>query len=1008
MTERMKRTARSTKARRLVLLGVLGGFVAVALVAAGALAAAGPPAPSLTGQPANPSNVTSANFAFTDSQAGVTLNCKLDSGAFQACTSPKAYTGLAAGSHTFQVQALAGGKASGTTSFTWTVDLTPPAVTISFPANSGSYSTATWNAGCATNVGVCGSATDANGVASGSASILQQSSGRYWNGSSFASATEVFHPATPTGGSGTSFSGYVPLPAPPSGTYVVHARATDKAGNTTPAGSQAAATFTIDSTPPPQPTITTSTASPTNQATASFSFSDAEAGVSFLCKLDGAAFASCTSPKSYSGLAGGAHSFQVEAKDAAGNVSAPASFAWTVDLTPPPAPSLTSTPSSPSNQSSASFSFSDSESGVSFLCKLDSGAYAPCTSPQPYPGLGAGSHTFKVEAKDAAGNLSTESAFTWTVDLTPPPPPSISAHPANPTAQTAANFSFGDGESGVAFGCQLDVGVPAPCTSPKAYATLGDGSHTFTVYAKDAAGNQSPGTGFTWTVDTTPPTPPTITAYPASPTNATGASFSFTGEAGATFLCSLDGSSFSSCASPKSYSGIAAGSHTFRVEARDALGNTGSPASYAWTVDLTAPTVSSLDRADASPTNAGPLHWTVTVSEPVTGIGAGNFGLVTSGLGGSAPTISSATPVGAAPTATWTVTVSTTGTTGTNTGSIQLNLTAKSPIADAAGNALAGTPPFAGQAYTFDTTPPAAPAITNSPPQLPGWTTTTSASFSFTGDSGVTFLCSTNSTSQASFTACSSPKSYSGVAQGPNTFYVEARDAAGNLSAQASRQWRVDTIAPPTPAFTQTPPNPNSTATSNFDWTPHLPAADVDHYECSKENGSFAPCGPPPYAYAVGTTNNGQHQFAVRAVDAAGNVSGSLSYSWKVAAGSIQDFTIDGNATGLLYPGGVARPIAITLHNPNNLPIYVSALTVSATVDTPRGCSHGDLVITQANLATATQSPNAIVIPANGTVTLPAQDVAAPTIRLLDNGHDQTPSCAGQTFSLGYSGSAHS
>ena len=278
----------------------------------------------------------------------------------------------------------------------------------------------------------------------------------------------------------------------------------------------------------------------------------------------------------------------------------------------------------------------------------------------------------------------------------------------------------------------------------------------------------------------------------------------------------------------------------------------------------------------------------------------------TSGLGGSAPTIASAVAVGGAPSATWTVTVSTAGTTGSNSGSGPAQphrSRARSPTRPA--NPLGGTPPIAGQAYTFDTTPPATPTITAGPPQLPNWTTTTNASFSFTGDAGVTFLCSLNSTNQADFTACTSAKSYSGVAQGLNTFRVEARDAAGNLSPIASRQWQVDTINPPTPVFTLTPPDPNSTATSNFDWTPHLPAADIDHYECSKENGSFAPCGPPPYSYAVATTNNGQHQFAVRAVDAAGNVGRSISYSWKVAAGSIQDFTIDGNAVGLIYPGGV-------------------------------------------------------------------------------------------------------
>ena len=64
----------------------------------------------------------------------------------------------------------------------------------------------------------------------------------------------------------------------------------------------------------------------------------------------------------------------------------------------------------------------------------------------------------------------------------------------------------------------------------------------------------------------------------------------------------------------------------------------------------------------------------------------------------------------------------------------------------------------------------------------------------------------------------------------------------------------------------------------------------------------------PPLNYNVGTTNNGVHQFAVEAVDAAGNVSGGIFYSWKVAAGSLQEFTINGNGSTPLYPGAPALP----------------------------------------------------------------------------------------------------
>jgi hypothetical protein len=199
------------------------------------------------------------------------------------------------------------------------------------------------------------------------------------------------------------------------------------------------------------------------------------------------------------------------------------------------------------------------------------------------------------------------------------------------------------------------------------------------------------------------------------------------------------------------------------------------------------------------------------------------------------------------------------------------------------------------------------------------------------------------------------------------------------------------------------PPDPSTSATSHFEWTIATPG-DVDHYECSKENGSFQPCSTP-HTYAVQTTNNGMHQFAVRAVDAVGNVSGVASYSWKVDKGSLQDFTISGNlaAADLLYPGGVARTIPVTFGNPNSVTIHVTSLTVALNASSlPAGCQASWFQITQSNVSSA----NMVTLPAGGSQTLPVGSVSAPTIRLLDAGNQDA--CAGATFQLTYSGSAHS
>src|SRR3990172_8752937 len=115
------------------------------------------PDTTITSQPTNPSNSTSASFSFTSTETGSTFLCQMDSGGYSACTSPKSYTGLTAGSHTFYVKATdsAGNIDSTPASYTWTIDTTAPDTTISI--NSGAAST---NSTTATLTLSC---TDTNG-----------------------------------------------------------------------------------------------------------------------------------------------------------------------------------------------------------------------------------------------------------------------------------------------------------------------------------------------------------------------------------------------------------------------------------------------------------------------------------------------------------------------------------------------------------------------------------------------------------------------------------------------------------------------------------------------------------------------------------------------------------------------------------------------------------------------------------------------------------------------------
>src|SRR4029453_6694943 len=177
-------------------------------------------------------------------------------------------------------------------------------------------------------------------------------------------------------------------------------------------------------------------------------FTSTEAGSTFACSLDGAAFAACPSPKSYTGLTAGSHTFQARGTDPAGNTDpTPASFTWTIDLAAPDT-TITASPPNPSNSTAPSFSFTSTEAGSTFACSLDGAAFAACPSPKSYTGLTAGSHTFQARATDPAGNTDpTPASFTWTIDLAVPDT-SITASPANPTNATSATFSFTSTESG--------------------------------------------------------------------------------------------------------------------------------------------------------------------------------------------------------------------------------------------------------------------------------------------------------------------------------------------------------------------------------------------------------------------------------------------------------------------------------------------------------------------------------------------------------------------------------
>jgi hypothetical protein len=199
---------------------------------------------------------------------------------------------------------------------------------------------------------------------------------------------------------------------------------------------------------------------------------------------------------------------------------------------------------------------------------------------------------------------SVMAAFTLIADTTAPQT-SITAGPTGSTSDSTPTFTFTSSEPGSTFTCQIDSSAAVACGSPYTTGVLADGPHTFSVYARDMAGNPdtTPATR-AFTVAAAPPAdqaPPvtTITDGPSGITLDATPTFAFSSdEANSSFVCQIDQSLPAPCTSPHTTEQLAAGFHVFSVYAIDAAGNRDpTPATREFTVaggDRVAPTISVL------------------------------------------------------------------------------------------------------------------------------------------------------------------------------------------------------------------------------------------------------------------------------------------------------------------------------------------------------------------------------------------------------------------------------
>ncbi|NOJ85603.1 Ig-like domain-containing protein [Myxococcus xanthus] len=345
----------------------------------------------------------------------------------------------------------------------------------------------------------------------------------------------------------------------------------------------------------------------TRQTTAAFEFTSNLSNVDYACQLDSApreenCATSADPTKTYPNLSEGAHTLRVWAREGSREDPTPEIFDWTIDLTGPVAPVV----SSPSmngayvNIRRPTFAGRAPESGT-IIIRINGDIVGTLegvvstvgwTFTRPVD-MADGTYELAVSLTDEVGNAGAQTLRTFTLDATKPET-RLTVMPPTLTNQSRAVFQFESNEEGSTFECSLNGGMFAACTGANSHeVTVGDATHTFVVRAKDRAGNIADVQGMhIWRVDSLAPVT-TIIEMPNADTNVPQAVFRFeSDEAPVTFECSIDGAMFDNCPSVYSWDGVPEGEHRIEVRARDEAGNVdATPAVHLWRLDMTPPGV---------------------------------------------------------------------------------------------------------------------------------------------------------------------------------------------------------------------------------------------------------------------------------------------------------------------------------------------------------------------------------------------------------------------------------
>ncbi len=211
------------------------------------------------------------------------------------------------------------------------------------------------------------------------------------------------------------------------------------------------------------------------------------------------------------------------------------------------------------------------EQGSTFECKVDSGSFAACSSPNQTRCSSEGAHTFQVRAIDPSGNVDGSPAQR-AITIEAPIQTAITSGPSGPINETTATFEFDAADPNTAFSCSVDdVIVEDPCASP---FTTGRARRRAALVQRHGKRRRQHLGGLERLRRRHVAPDTSLVSGPGAVTNQIRPSFELAAEEGSSFECRIGSDPFEPCTSPFAPGAdLPDGDHTFEARATDPAGN---------------------------------------------------------------------------------------------------------------------------------------------------------------------------------------------------------------------------------------------------------------------------------------------------------------------------------------------------------------------------------------------------------------------------------------------------